>query len=78
MKSGEGAFAPETGAEMLDELIRRRLRIDQEELEFSCLAARFARTDEYHREGFDSPIECLRAICHMSGGAAADRVCVGE
>src|SRR5260370_5724113 len=77
MESGEGAFVPETGAEMLDELIRRRLRIDQEEVEFSWLAARFARTDECHREGFDTPIECIKAICHMSGGAAADRVCAG-
>ena len=78
MESGEGAFAPESGAEMLAELIRRRLRIDQEELEFSWLAARFAQTDEHHREGFDTAIECIKATCHMSGGAAADRVCAGE
>ncbi len=78
METGEGALAPETGAEMLDELIRRRLRIDQEELEFSWLAARFAQTDEHHREGFDTPIECIKGTCHMSGGAAADRVCAGE
>src|SRR6266446_10945955 len=78
MESGEGAVAPQTGAEMLEELIRRRLSIDQDEIEFSLLAAKFAQTDEYDEQGFDSPIACLKATCHMRGGAAADRVCVGE
>ena len=78
MESGEGAFAPETGAEMLEELIRRRLRIDQDEVEFSLLAARFAQTNEYNEQGFNSPIACIKATCHMRSGAAADRVCVGE
>src|SRR5712671_6521807 len=78
MESGEGALAPETGAEMLEELIRRRLRIDTDEIEFSLLAAKFAQTDEYDEQGFNSPIACLKAACHMRSGAAADRVCVGE
>src|SRR6266851_5399040 len=78
METGAGGLVPESGAEMLEELIRRRLRIDQEELEFSVLAARFARTDEYEHQGFDSAIQCIKATCHMSGGAASDRVCVGE
>src|SRR6266566_1807115 len=77
MGSGEGALGPETGAEMLEEL-RRRLRIDQDEIEFSLLAAKFAQTDEYDEQGFNSPIACLKAACHMRSGAAADRVCVGE
>ncbi len=78
MVSGEGVLAPETGAEMLEELIRRRLRIDQDEVEFSLLAARFAQTNEYNEQGFNSPIACIKATCHMRSGAAADRVCVGE
>ncbi len=78
MESGEGAFALQTGAEILEELIRRRLRIDQDEIEFSLLAAKFAQTNEYDEQGFDSPIACIKATCHMRGGAAADRVCVGE
>src|SRR6266702_7291564 len=78
MVSGEGVLAPETGAEMLEELIRRRLRIDQDEVEFSLLAARFAQTNEYDEQGFNSPIACIKATCHMRSGAAADRVCVGE
>jgi hypothetical protein len=78
MQSGEGEFAPRPGAELAAELIGRRLKIDQDELEFSRVAAAFARTDEYDEQGFDSPISWIKANCHMSGGAAADRVCVGE
>jgi len=78
MESGEGALAPETGAEMLAELVRRRLSIDQDEIEFSLLAAQFAQTDEYDEQGFNSPIACIKAACHMRSGAVADRVCVGE
>jgi len=78
MESGEGALAPETGAEILEELIRRRLSIDRDEIEFSLLAAKFAQTDEYDEQGFNSPIACLKASCHMRSGAVADRVCVGE
>src|SRR4029077_4538828 len=78
METGEGAFAPQTGAEMLAELARRRLSIDQDEIAFSLLAARFAQTNEYDEQGFNSPVACIKAVCHMRSGAAADRVCVGE
>jgi hypothetical protein len=78
MEGGEGAIALETGAEMLDYLIRRRVQMDQGELEWSVVAARFAQTDEYDEQGFNSPIACLKAMCHLRSGAAADRVCVGE
>jgi hypothetical protein len=42
------------------------------------MAGDFARSDEYDQQGFDSPISWIKANCHMSGGAAADRVCVGK
>jgi len=42
------------------------------------MAGDFARTDEYDQQGFDSAISWIKANCHMAGGAAADRVCVGE
>src|SRR5207249_1054655 len=44
----------------------------------SDLAAAFAATDEFDREGSYSPIHWIRTNCHMTGGAAADRVAVGE
>src|SRR5712692_1811051 len=78
MEAGVWGVAPRAGEAIAAELIRRRQKIDQDELEFSCLAAQFAATDEYDEQGFDSPISWLKAVCRMSGGAAADRVCVGE
>src|SRR2546428_12541160 len=78
MEAGVWGVAPRAGEAIAAELIRRRQKIDQDELEFSCLAAQFAQTDEYDEQGFDSPISWLKATCHMAGGAAADRVCVGE
>jgi Domain of unknown function (DUF222)/HNH endonuclease len=78
MDAGVWGVAPGAGEAIAAELIRRRQEIDQKELEFSCLAAQFAASDEYDEQGFDSPISWLKSVCHMSGGAAADRVCVGE
>jgi hypothetical protein len=78
MKSGVGGTALRAGEEIAAELIRRRQKIDQDELEFSVLAAQFAQTDEYDWQGFDSPITWIKANCHMSGGAAAARICVGQ
>jgi hypothetical protein len=78
MDAGVWGVAPGAGEATAAELIRRRQEIDQKELEFSCLAAQFAQTDEYDQQGFDSPISWIKQVCHMSGGAAGDRVCVGE
>src|SRR5712691_3500529 len=78
MEAGVWGVAPRAGEAIAAELIRRRQKIDQDELGFSCLAAQFAATDEYDEQGFDSPISWLKAVCRMSGGAAADRVCVGD
>jgi len=78
MEGGEGALALETGAEMLDYLIRRRVQMDQDELDWSLVAARFAETDEYDAQGFVSPFACIKARCHMSGGAVSARLCAGE
>ena len=67
-----------SGAELAERLIRMRNSMDLVDLEFSRIAGEFAKTDEYERQGFDSPISWLKENCHMTGGAAADRVCVGE
>src|SRR5207245_8678566 len=42
------------------------------------MAGEFAHTKQSDEEGCDSPVSWLKANCHMAGGAAADRVCVGE
>ncbi len=70
MVNEEGTLAP-----FMAEL---RQVCDLIELEFSDLASEFASTDEYDLQGFDSAISWIKEICHMSGGAAADRVCAGH
>jgi hypothetical protein len=60
------------------ELAELRQVCDLIELEFSDLASEFASTDEYDLQGFDSAISWIKEVCHMSGGAAADRVCAGH
>ena len=67
-----------SAAELGERLVRLRNTIDLLELEFSRMAGDFASTDEYDQQGFDSPISWLKESCHMPGGAASDRVCVGE
>ena len=59
-------------------LVCLRQSIDRLELEFAELAAAFAATDEWEQQGSVSPIHWLRYNCKMAGGAAADRICVGE
>src|SRR5260370_42422532 len=70
--------APRAGEAIAAELIRRRQKIDQDELEFSYLAAKFALTDEYDWQGFESPLAWLKSSCHMSGGAASARIGAGQ
>src|SRR5258706_8989378 len=41
-------------------------------------ASAFAETEEYDDQGFVSPIHWIRVNCHLTGGAAADRVAVGQ
>src|SRR6267143_1610211 len=68
----------ETGPELaadLRELARGQNLLD---LKFSDMAAAFATTDEYDAEGAVSPIQWIRQNCHMTSGAAADRVAVGQ
>jgi len=67
-----------TGDVIAERLISLRNSIDLLELDFSRMARDFAKADEYDEQGYDSPISWIKANCHMAGGAAADRVCVGE
>src|SRR6266576_5495655 len=71
---GGGVF----GAERRERLLTLARESDRIALEFSLVAAGFAETDECEEDGFESPIAWIKANCHMSGGAAADRVCAGK
>ena len=64
--------------ELRARMVRKRHAIDLMELSFSEDAARFAATDAYDELGFVSPIDWIRFNCHMTSGAAADRVAVGR
>ncbi len=67
-----------TPDELAVELIELRRFCDRVELEFSQMAATFARTDAYEHWGSTTPIDWIRHNCQMSGATAADRVRVGE
>jgi hypothetical protein len=69
---------PATGPERAARLAHSRHAIDLLELKFSQDSAAFAATDEYDQQGAVSPIQWIRLNCHMGGGAAADRLAVGE
>jgi len=69
---------PTEGSELTADLIELRRGVNLLELRFSEMAAAFAATDQYDTEGSVSPIQWIRHQCNMGGGAAADRVAVGE
>ena len=73
-----GCGGEASGAELGAKLIELSRLADVVNLQLSWVAAEFAKTDEFDREGFDSPISWIKANCHLPGGAAGDRVCVGE
>jgi hypothetical protein len=66
------------GSQLSADLIELRRGMNLLEVKFSELAAAFAATDEYDEEGSVSPIHWIRHQCHLGGGAAADRVAVGQ
>ena len=66
------------GQELAVDLVHVRHCVDLIELKFSAMASDFARSDEYDAQGSVSPIHWIRHHCHMGGGAAADRLAVGE
>ena len=67
-----------SGAQLGAELIGLRHVVDLLEVEFAKLSGRFAETDEWDDGGYYSPIHWLRVNCHLGGGAAAERIAVGE
>src|SRR5438270_3398033 len=65
-------------AEMGARLVAMRCDINRRELEFSRLAAEFARVFEADPELDTGAVAWIKSECRMSGHAAAERVCVGE
>jgi uncharacterized protein DUF222/HNH endonuclease len=63
---------------LAEELTQLRHLIDRLELRFAQTASEFADTNAWEDWGSVSPIQWIRYECKMAGGAAADRVCVGQ
>jgi hypothetical protein len=64
--------------QVAEELIRECRERDLRDLYIARLAAEFATRDKYDDDGFVSPIDWIRFNCHMTSGAAANSVAVGE
>src|SRR5437588_2177899 len=60
------------------EMVGIRQAIDELELQFSRLAARFDKGPHWEQEGSNSPIDWIRFNCHMTSNAAGARIAVGE
>jgi Domain of unknown function (DUF222) len=69
---------PDGGPALATFLPRLQRCADRLGIKFSEGASAFAETDEYDHQGYYSPIHWLRTNCHLTGGAAADRIAVGD
>src|SRR3979411_2879700 len=67
-----------TDDELAEELRREYHGRDLRDLYIARLAAEFATRDKYDDDGFVSPIDWIRFNCHVTSGAAANSIAVGE
>src|SRR5260370_7236429 len=64
--------------EIAEELRREYHARDLRELYIARLAAEFATREKYDDDGFISPNDWIRFNCHVTSGAAANSIAVGE
>ena len=64
--------------ELAETYVRACRRRDQEEFFIALIAAEFAKRRKYDDDGFVSPIDWMRFNGHVTSGAAANSVAVGE
>jgi hypothetical protein len=69
---------PKDGSELASYLERVQHVSDKLAVKSSEAGAVFAETDHYEGEGFVSPLHWMRINLHMTGGAASDRIAVGQ
>ena len=69
---------PEDGPTLASFLQRVQRVGDRIALKVSEAAAAFAATDHYDEAGFVSPTHWMRMNCHLTAGAAGDRIAIGE
>ena len=66
------------GARLAEELKKELAEIDLRQLHAADLAARFAATDYFDQQGYATPNDWLRLVCHLTSTAAADLIAVGR
>src|SRR5258708_19307189 len=78
MLAGEGVSSPSPNDLRRERLIQRRRVIDLQEIAFARDAVEFAASDAWDEDGSVSAVDWMRFNCHMSAGAAANSIAVGE
>ena len=73
-----GSGLPEGPSELAYELEHLRPVLDKLELRFSRTAGRFSQSSYWDEEGYISPYQWIRLNCKMGGGAAGQRITVGQ
>jgi hypothetical protein len=61
-----------------EKLVHNQARIDMLMLEQSRLAGELAESDEWERDGFNSPYDWIRFNCKVKGNVASDYLSVGQ
>jgi hypothetical protein len=78
MLATQDVYPPSPNDLRRERLLQRRLVIDLQEIAFAGEAADFAASDAWEEDGSVSAIDWLRFNCHMTAGAAANAIAVGE
>jgi Domain of unknown function (DUF222)/HNH endonuclease len=78
MLATQDVYSPSPDDLRRERLMQRRLVIDLQEVAFAREAADFAASDAWDEDGSVSAIDWMRFNCHMTAGAAANAVAVGE
>src|SRR5260370_12109821 len=78
MLATQDVYSPSLNDLRRERLIQSRRVIDLQEIAFARDAAEFAASDAWDEDGSVSAIDWMRFNCHMSAGAAANSIAVGE
>src|SRR5450759_385328 len=78
MLATQDVYSPSPNDLLRERLIQRRRVIDLQEVAFAREAADFAASEAWDEDGSVSAIDWMRFNCHMTAGAAANAVAVGE
>jgi hypothetical protein len=78
MLATQDVYSPSPNDLLRERLVQRRLVIDLQEVAFAREAAEFAASEAWDEDGSVSAGDWMRFNCHMTAGAAANAIAVGE